>query len=168
MHLFFGQSKLDNIYIILSLELKEEEEKVQAKVTWNGQMSFTGMSASGVQIPIDASKEAGGQDSGARPMELILHGLAGCTGIDIISILKKMRLEVRSFYIEVEGSRADDHPKRFTDIHLRYVLEGDLPEDKVVRAIQLSIEKYCSVYHSLNANITVSYSINGVEGKENL
>jgi putative redox protein len=168
LHLFFEQSKLDNIYIILSLELKEEEERVQAKVTWNGQMSFTGMSASGVKIPIDASKEAGGQDSGARPMELILHGLAGCTGIDIISILKKMRLEVRSFYIEVEGTRADDHPKRFTDIHLRYVLEGDLPEDKVVRAIQLSIEKYCSVYHSLNANITVSYSINGVEGKENL
>jgi putative redox protein len=154
--------------VVLSLELKEEEEKVQAKVKWNGQMSFTGMSASGVQIPIDASKEAGGQDSGARPMELILHGLAGCTGIDIISILTKMRLEVRSFYIEVDGTRADDHPKRFTDIHIHYVLEGDLPEDKVVRAIQLSKEKYCSVSHSLNANITASYSINGVKGKEKL
>ena len=68
-------------------------------------------------------------------MELILHGLAGCTGIDIISILTKMRLEVRSFYMEVEGTRADDHPKRFTDIHIHYVLEGDLPEDKVVRAM---------------------------------
>ncbi|AEH48054.1 OsmC family protein [Parageobacillus thermoglucosidasius] len=139
---------------------------MKATVTWNGQMSFTGMSASGVQIPIDASKEAGGQDSGARPMELLLHGLAGCTGIDVIAILTKMRLEVRSFYMEVEGTRASDHPKRFTDIHLHYVFEGDLPEDKVVRAIRLSKEKYCSVSHSLNAAITASYSINGVKGKE--
>ena len=141
---------------------------MKAKVTWNGQMSFTGMSASGVQIPIDASKEAGGQDSGARPMELLLHGLAGCTGIDIMLILKKMRLEVRSFYMEVEGMRASDHPKRFTDIHIHYALEGDLPEDKVIRAIQLSKEKYCSVSHSLNANITASYSINGVKGEKQL
>ncbi|UOE77949.1 OsmC family protein [Parageobacillus thermoglucosidasius] len=139
---------------------------MKATVTWNGQMSFTGMSASGVQIPIDASKEAGGQDSGARPMELLLHGLAGCTGIDVIAILTKMRLEVRSFYMEVEGTRASDPPKRFTDIHLHYVFEGDLPEDKVVRAIRLSKEKYCSVSHSLNAAITASYSINGVKGKE--
>ena len=67
--------------------------------------------------------------------------------------------------MEVEGNRAEDHPKRFTDINIHYVLEGDLPEDKVIRAIQLSKDKYCSVSHSLSAGITASYSINGGKTK---
>lgn len=141
---------------------------MKTTVVWNGNMSFSGQSASGVVIPIDAAKDVGGNDSGARPMELLLHALAGCTGIDIVLILRKMRLDVRAFSMEVEGTRADDHPKRFTDIHIHYALEGDLPEEKVVRAIRLSKEKYCSVSHSLSAVITASYSINGVRGKETI
>ena len=120
---------------------------MKTTVVWNGNMSFSGQSASGVTIPIDAAKDVGGNDSGARPMELLLHALAGCTGIDIVLILRKMRLDVRAFSMEVEGTRADDHPKRFTEIHIHYAREGDLPEDKVVRAIRLSKEKYCSVSH---------------------
>lgn len=123
-------------------------------------MAFSSTTPSGHQIKMDAAAEAGGKNTGARPTELLLNAVAGCTGIDIISILQKMRLNPTSFYIEVEGSRSEDHPKRFTDININYVLEGDLPEAKVIRAIQLSKDKYCSVAHSLNSTITASYSIN--------
>jgi len=137
---------------------------MKSKITWTGDMAFSGVTPSGHEIKMDAAEEIGGQNSGARPMELLLNAVAGCTGIDIISILKKMRLEPSSFHMEIRGERAEDHPRKFTKIHIHYALEGDLPEDKVVRAIQLSKDKYCSVSHSLNATITVSYSINGVMG----
>lgn len=138
---------------------------MELTVNWAGKMAFSGVTASGHEIRMDAAEEIGGQNSGARPMELILNGVAGCTGIDIISILGKMRLNPTSFHMEVKGERAENPPKFFTDIHIHYALEGDLPEDKVVRAIKLSKEKYCSVTHSLKANVTVSYSINGVKGE---
>jgi putative redox protein len=115
---------------------------------------------------MDAAEEIGGKNSGARPTELLLNAVAGCTGIDIISILHKMRLNPTSFHMVVEGTRADDHPKRFTAINIHYVLEGDLPEEKVVRAIQLSKDKYCSVAHSLNSEITASFSINHHRAKK--
>lgn len=127
-------------------------------------MSFTGLAPSGHEIKMDASEEVGGENTGARPTELLLSAVAGCTGIDIISILTKMRLNPTSFEMDVTGDRADDHPKKFTKVNIHYALEGELPEDKVVRAIELSKDKYCSVSHSLSAEITVSYSINGVQG----
>lgn len=135
-------------------------------INWTDNMAFTGVTPSGHELNMDASEEVGGQNTGARPTELLLHAVAGCTGIDIISILKKMRLEPTSFYMEVAGDRAEEHPKRFTKINILYAFEGDLPKDKVVRAIQLSKDKYCSVSHSLNADITVNYSLNGVKGEE--
>ncbi|MEN8701321.1 OsmC family protein [Bacillus infantis] len=137
-------------------------------VTWTGKMAFAGDAPSGHKIVMDASEEAGGENYGARPTELLLSAAAGCTGIDIVSILKKMRLEPASFHMDIKGSRAEDHPKRFTEIHIHYALEGELPEDKVVRAIKLSKDKYCSVSKSLNADITVSYSINGSAGGQHL
>lgn len=133
---------------------------MMTKISWNGDMAFSSVTPSGHEIKIDAAKEIGGNNSGARPTELLLNAVAGCTGIDIISILHKMRLNPTSFHMEVEGTRADDHPRRFTDINIHYALEGDLPEEKVIRAIQLSKDKYCSVAHSLNSTITASYSIN--------
>jgi len=138
---------------------------MKTTVKWNEKMAFTSTTPSGHEIKMDAAEEVGGTNSGARPTELLLNAVAGCTGIDIISILQKMRLNPVSFHMEVEGNRADDHPKKFTDINIHYVLEGELPEDKVIRAIQLSTEKYCSVSHSLSANVTASYSINGGEIK---
>jgi putative redox protein len=137
-------------------------------INWNGKMAFSGMTPSGHELKMDAAPEIGGENTGARPTELLLNAVAGCTGIDIISILNKMRLEPTSFKMDVKGNRADDHPKRFTEIHIHYALEGDLPEDKVARAVKLSKDKYCSVSHSLNATITVSYAINGVDGQETL
>ncbi|MDQ0217435.1 OsmC family peroxiredoxin [Peribacillus cavernae] len=141
---------------------------MKTTVKWAGNMAFSGTTPSGHEIKLDAAEESGGKNSGARPTELLLHAVAGCTGIDIIWILEKMRLNPTSFHMEVDGTRAEDHPKRFTDIHIHYALEGELPEDKVARAIQLSKEKYCSVSQSLNARITASYSINGVTGKQTI
>ncbi|MCM3585159.1 OsmC family protein [Mesobacillus maritimus] len=137
-------------------------------INWNQKMAFSSETPSGHEIKMDAAPEIGGENTGARPTELLLNAVAGCTGIDIISILTKMRLEPTSFKMEVHGDRADDHPKKFTDIHIHYALEGDLPEDKVVRAITLSKDKYCSVSHSLSANLTASYSINGVKGEKSV
>lgn len=141
---------------------------MEANIKWEKNMTFSGTSVSGQEIKMDAAEEVGGNNSGARPTELLLHGLAGCTGIDIISMLNKMRLNATSFEMNVSGDRAEEHPKRFTHIHIHYAFEGDLPEQKVVRAIQLSKDKYCSVSHSLNAEITASYSINGVKGEDTL
>ncbi|PFP28701.1 peroxiredoxin [Bacillus sp. AFS073361] len=135
-------------------------------INWKGKMAFSGVSPTGHEFIMDAAPEVGGENSGPRPTELLLQAVAGCTGIDIISILNKMRLEPSAFQMDVKGERAEEHPKRFTTINIHYALDGELPEDKVVRAIQLSKDKYCSVSHSLNAEITVSYSINGVKGEK--
>lgn len=140
--------------------------EVTTNIKWTGELAFTGFTPSGHEIKMDAAEDVGGQNSGARPTELLLQALAGCTGIDIVMILKKMRLEPLTFRMEIEGTRAEEHPKRFTHYHIHYLLEGELPEDKVVRAIRLSKDTYCSVYHSLNASIEVSYSINGVQGQQ--
>ncbi|MCD8511294.1 MAG: OsmC family protein [Bacillus sp. (in: Bacteria)] len=141
---------------------------MKTTILWNDGMSFSGITPSGHELRMDASPDVGGNNNAPRPMELLLYSVAGCTGIDIISILKKMRLEPKGFQMEVEGERADDHPKRFTKLSVHYSLEGDLPEDKVIRAIQLSKDKYCSASHSLNLELKVSYSINGTKGKESL
>jgi putative redox protein len=141
---------------------------MELTIKWNEKMSFSGVTPSGHEIKMDAAEDIGGENTGARPTELLLNAVAGCRGIDIIFILKKMRLEPTSFQIEVKGDRADDHPKSFTNINIHYALEGDLAEDKVVRAIQLSKDKYCSVSHSINANITVTYSINGTKGEKEI
>lgn len=141
---------------------------MEIKVKWTGKMAFTGENPSGHVVKMDASEKMGGEDTGARPTELLLNAVAGCTGIDIISILKKMRLDPTSLDIVVKGNRAQDHPKSFTTIYIDYALAGNLPEDKVVRAITLSKDKYCSVAHSLNAQIIASYSINGVTGSKDV
>lgn len=138
---------------------------MKTTIAWAGKMGFTSTTPSGHQLTMDASEEVGGENSGPRPTELLLNAVAGCTGIDIISILAKMRLTPSSFHMDVEGTRAEDHPKKFTTLHIHYSFEGDLPEDKIVRAIELSKDKYCSVSHSLSSKIEVSYSINGTTAK---
>ncbi|MFJ7724627.1 OsmC family protein [Neobacillus sp. NPDC097160] len=137
-------------------------------INWKEKMAFSGVTPSGHDFIMDAASEVGGENTGPRPTELLLQAVAGCTGMDIISILHKMRLEPASFQMDVTGERAEEHPKKFTSINIHYAFDGELPEDKVIRAIQLSKDKYCSVSHSLNAEITVSYSINGVKGNNSI
>ncbi len=136
----------------------------KANVRWVNGMQFESETGSGHKVLMDARKEVGGEDQGPRPMELLLAALGGCTGMDVVSILRKMRVEVDSYDMEIEGDNASEHPKYFTDIRITYRFSGsDIGEDKVIKAINLSREKYCSVSYMLKqaAKITYFYDING-------
>lgn len=128
-------------------------------VKYVGGMAFEGVGDSGVITKI-ASSVAEAEHAGASPMELLLMGVAGCSGIDIVGILEKMRINFDAFEIGVEGERAQDHPRVFTEIRVVYKFWGtDLPEDKLRRAIDLSFEKYCSAIHTINKVAQVTYTL---------
>jgi len=117
---------------------------MEAKVIWKSNMSFIGSSDSGFVMPLGTSPEVGGNNDGFRPMELIAIGIAGCTAMDVISILKKKRQEVTSFEVLVHAERATEHPKVFTHLTIEYVIGGkDLSKEAVNRAVELSETKYC-------------------------
>ncbi|NLT94098.1 MAG: OsmC family protein [Clostridia bacterium] len=141
---------------------------MEAKVSWKNKACFEAEVGSGHKILMDGAPEFGGENKGARPTELVLSGLGGCSGIDIVNILIKMRQEITKFTAHIDGTRAEDHPKRFTRIHVHYELEGpNIDPEKVKKAVQLSLEKYCSVALSLNAEITYSYEVNGIKYNAN-
>ena len=117
---------------------------MHSKVTLNDAMHFTG-ELDGHAISIDADAAVGGHDLGPRPKGLLLTALAGCTAMDVISILRKMRLEPKSLQVEADAEVADEHPKTFTHITLTYRLRGDLPREKVEKAVSLSQDRYCGV-----------------------
>ncbi|HET53934.1 MAG TPA: OsmC family peroxiredoxin [Ignavibacteria bacterium] len=119
------------------------KETVTAK--WLGNMAFEA-EASGHKIILDAEPEVGGENKGPRPKPFMLAALGGCTAMDVISILKKMRVEVDKFNVHVEGELTDEHPKQFYKMHVVYEFTGkDLPEDKLKKAVELSEERYCGV-----------------------
>lgn len=126
-------------------------------------MDFQGETPSGHMVLLDAAPESGGSNQGSRPMELLLLALGGCTGMDVVSILRKMKQEFVEFSITAEGERAPEHPKVYTEITLVYSLKGPaLDPAKVARAISLSEEKYCSVSAMLSgAKINLAYEVNG-------
>ncbi len=117
-------------------------------------MRFVGVGPSGHRATMDAGREAGGEDSGPRPTELLLFALGGCTGMDVVSILGKMRTPPRSLEIVIAAERASDHPKAFRKAKLLFRAEG-VPEENLRKAAQLSHERYCSVAHSLSTEITI-------------
>lgn len=111
---------------------------------WKGKMSFDGTGNSGFTQRMDAENTAGGESSGARPMEFITLGLAGCTAMDVISILQKKQQPVLDFKVQLHAERADEHPKVFTEAVIEYLVTGrDVDEAALLRAIELSAEKYC-------------------------
>jgi putative redox protein len=117
---------------------------MDANVKWHGRMSFDGSANSGFSVPLGSSPNVGGDDDGFRPMELFAIALAGCTAMDVISILGKKRQEVTDFEVKVHANRAQDHPKVFTEATIEYIVTGhDVNEDAVVRSIELSAERYC-------------------------
>jgi putative redox protein len=117
---------------------------MEAKLSWKEKMTFVGRADSGHAVMIDTDPGVGGDDSAARPMELIALGLAGCTGMDVISILRKKQQKVSSFDVNVSAERANEHPKVFTKAIINYVVKGEgLDEAALVRAIELSALKYC-------------------------
>lgn len=135
---------------------------LKAKITYVDGLQFVGEASSGHAIVMDGDLPAGGHNTGSRPMELLLLGAGGCSGMDVISILKKKKQDVTGLEIHVKGEKAEDYPKKFTDIHLEFVVKGrNISEDAVKRAVELSMNKYCSVKATLEgvARITFSYKI---------
>lgn len=135
---------------------------MDATITLQEGMYFTAVPNSGYVIHMDSGAPAGEGSRGASPMELLMISLAGCTAMDVISILRKKRQNVTGFEIHIHGDRATDHPKIFTDFALEYVVRGkDIDPKAVARSIELSTETYCSVHAMLNksANIRATYTI---------
>ena len=117
---------------------------VTASVRLLEQMTFSGGSGSGQQLTLDANPLAGGRGLGFRPMELMLLSLAGCTAMDVIAILRKMRQDVTDYVVNVAAQRTDEHPRVFTEIDVEHVVTGrGLSDDAVRRAVELSETRYC-------------------------
>lgn len=132
---------------------------MDSTVTWKQGMAFE-TALDGHTFLMDLSAEAGGQDLGPRPKGLVLSALAGCTAMDVISILKKMRQEVTAFSVRAEGTTTDEHPKRFVSAVLYYEVEGqDLDLEKVRRAVTLSEERYCGVSATLKPSVVITRQI---------
>ena len=133
-------------------------------VNWVDGMLMVGKSHSGHSITMDGPPEIGGDNLGVRPMEMLLLGVAGCTMIDVVTTLKKMRQELTHCETKVNAERADDHPKVFTDIHIQFLVKGnDLDSKKVEKAITLSAEKYCSASIMLGKTASITHDFEILE-----
>lgn len=136
-----------------------------ARIKWTGKRQFIGVDAAGHSLVMDAKSEYGGEGSGMRPLEVVLHGLAACTGMDVVSILEKKRQDVRGLEIVVHAEqREDEFPKIYTRIELEYVVSGfGVKPEAVARAVELSEEKYCSVGGMLRPTVDIVTSYRVVE-----
>ncbi len=135
---------------------------LEAKVSLLDGMEFVGTSSSGHKVTMDTSPAGGEQDKGPRPIELLLIALGGCTGMDVIGVLRKMRQNVTGYEIIVRGERATEHPMVYTEITVEHVVKGkDVSPDAVKRAVELSETKYCSVGAMLGkaAKVTHTYTV---------
>jgi len=128
------------------------------RIKWQGGMAFEGTTESGHAVLMDAAPEVGGENKGARPMEMVLLGLGGCTSIDVIMMLQKSKQAVEDCQVEITAERSDKIPKVFTKIHVHFKVMGqDLNLKKVERAVNLSAEKYCSVSKMLEHSVDMSH-----------
>ena len=131
--------------------------EMSARLEWTGGKSFDGVSGSGHAVTMDGDRE-----KGASPMETLLMGMGGCTSVDVVFILERMREQVTGCVAEIKATRADEDPKVFTEIHVHFIVTGKgLTEDKVARAVDLSATKYCSASIMLakTAEITHDFEI---------
>ena len=133
---------------------------MEVTVRWINGMQFVGKTGSGHTVVMDTSTEFGGENMAPTPMELLLVALGGCTGMDVMSILRKMEVRCECMEINVKGERSDEHPRVFKKIELAYRVKGkDIPEDKVKRAVELSQEKYCSISAMLKRVADITYRV---------
>ncbi len=135
------------------------------KVRWTSSRQFVGWDAAGHGVVMDAPSAYRGEGTGVRPLELVLYALAGCTGMDVISVLEKKRQDVSGLELEVSATqREDEFPKIYTDINIEYVVRGrGVKPEAVARAIELSETKYCSVKGMLGSQVNVTTSMRVVE-----
>lgn len=132
--------------------------KTITQTTLTGGMKFVAKTGSGHEVVMDARQEVGGEDSGPRPAELPFVGLSACTGMDTISILRKMRQEPDEFSVDVEGvDRTEEHPKYWKRIRVTFHVKGDVDEKKLVKAIDLSRTRYCGVSTIMQPTVTIDY-----------
>jgi putative redox protein len=144
------------------VEKKEPLTPSVVRVKWIDGMRFVATDSMGHSIVMDASKQGGGESLGFSPLQLLLAALGGCTGIDIVGIMRKQRQKVDDIEIVVSGERVKEPPRVYSNIHVEYMIKGkDIKEKAVKRAIQLSEDKYCSVGAMLKAKakVTSSYTI---------
>ena len=140
---------------------------MNAKVDWKGRMSFTGSADSGFEVQLGSNPEVGGDNDGFRPMELMAISLAGCTAMDVISILKKKRQEISDFQVKVETERAVQHPKVFTSAVIEYHVTGKgISESAVSRAMELSADTYCPAQAMIGKIIPLSLKYFIYEGEK--
>lgn len=136
----------------------------KAKITFVNGMQFVGEADSGHAIVMDGPPEAGGKNTGLRPMELLLTGIGGCSGMDIISILKKKKEMVTGLEINVNGQKAESYPQKFTEIGIEFIIKGNnISESAVKRAVELSMGKYCSVKATLEGSAKINYAYKIIE-----
>jgi len=143
---------------------------VDAHVVWQRGLSFTGTANSGFSVPLGGKLTAGGDGDGFRPMELLLTGLAGCTAMDVVSILEKKRQEITAFEVKAHAERAAEHPRVFTSAVIEYVVCGHgVDEDAVIRSIELSTLRYCPAHAMFRQvfPIVLKYSIYEDQGEGN-
>ncbi len=129
------------------------------KLEWKENMKFVAHTPSAHEVHIDSSEKSGGSDTAARPMEMLLVSLGGCTAMDVISILKKMKALPADFRVEIEYERAPEHPKIYTHIHLRYIFKKAPSQEKAKKAVELSQNKYCSISAMLKKSSNLSYEL---------
>jgi putative redox protein len=128
-------------------------------ITLRNNMSFD-VIVNGHKMIIDAANDFGGSNLGPRPKSLMLVSLAGCTGMDIVALLRKMRIVINDLRIEVEGHITHDYPKHFDHMHIKYIIKGNtIPVDKVNYAIQLSLEKYCGVSYNFEKSMQITHEL---------
>lgn len=140
---------------------------MHAQVQWLENVSFQATSASGHDVMMDGSAEYGGENRGARPMELILMGLGGCASFDIVTILKKARQDITDVKCELQAERAETIPAVFTKIHLHFIVTGNaIKEKQVAKAVELSAEKYCSASKMLmDGGVIISHDFEMLEAQ---
>lgn len=138
-----------------------------AHATWAGGMRFDVRTGSGHDLILDVAEQDGGQNAGPTPTDLLMVGLAGCTGMDVVSILAKMRQEVTGLEISIHGTRQDEFPQIFRQITVNYVVTGhNLRAENVRRAIELSETKYCTVGATLAPTATISSTFRIIEADQ--
>lgn len=137
---------------------------MKARVKWLDHMSFVGETGSGHSVVMDGAPENGGRNLAARPMEMVLIGMGGCTAFDVVMILQRARQPISDCIVEIEAERAEEVPKVFTKIHAHYIIKGKgLSEKQVDKAVKLSAEKYCSVSIMLAATAEVTHDYEIIE-----
>lgn len=137
-----------------------ETELLKLSTKWQGDFVFEASGQGGHVLKMDAHKGVG-HEQGMLPMQALLGSLAGCVGMDVIMILRSKMDKVRSIEIVTEGEKRKAPPKEFLAVTVTFLVEGDIEEDKVLHAIQVSGEKYCPVAHSLNAEVRYKLVLNG-------